>query len=160
MADNKAIITSTTPAGATVQKTITGISPYATNELIASLGSALNDFTDNTYGKTEKVTKVNCDAEEDDKQNPVLKLIDALGQDASTVRENTTFELAYTGNSTVYFTMLPATSTGTIELNATTEGGGIYKRVFRFTKGTSTKFALFSPETTAYNEAYIEYDFS
>ena len=145
--------------GKKLTKSITDISNDATNQQILDFAQGIVGVTNNYYDYTNKVTTTKIDSE-DDKQNPVLKLIDALGQDASTVRENTTFELAYTGNSTVYFTMLPATSTGTIELNATTEGGGIYKRVFRFTKGTSTKFALFSPETTAYNEAYIEYNFA
>ena len=117
MADNKAIITSTTPAGATVQKTITGISPYATNEQLATFGQMLNGLSNNTYGKTEKVTKVNCDAEEGGgKPVPTFTIRDSNNNDIEdggtynyTARSEIDFNFTYNGESEVFTTFSPPT---------------------------------------------------
>ena len=57
-----AVVTATANDGTIVRKTVDNINPLATDEQIASLGSAINSFTDNTYVKTEKVVRINCDA--------------------------------------------------------------------------------------------------
>ena len=62
MAKETLIITSTN-AGKTLQKTVTDINPAATNAQLATFGGMLNSLTTNTYGKTDRVRKVNCDTE-------------------------------------------------------------------------------------------------
>ena len=63
MADQKVILTSTNTSGQTLQKTLTDINPDASNEQLVQLGQKLIALTDNTYGKTDRVIKYNCDTE-------------------------------------------------------------------------------------------------
>ena len=63
MADSNIVITSTSPQGKVLQKTLTDINPDATNAQLATFGTMLNALTDNQYGKTVKITKVHCDVE-------------------------------------------------------------------------------------------------
>ena len=63
MADSNIVITSTSPQGKVLQKTLTDINPDATNAQLATFGTMLNALTDNQYGRTVKITKVHCDAE-------------------------------------------------------------------------------------------------
>lgn len=76
MAEQKLIISTTTPDGLDASKTISNINPEASNEKLAELGQKLNAFTDNTYGKTDRVIKYNCDTESGGgaKQTPTLSL--------------------------------------------------------------------------------------
>ena len=110
MADTKAIITATTPAGATVQKTITGINPDAHAAQLVSHGSALNAFTDNTYGKTEKVTKMHCDVEGGGKAVPTFYLTEfnqpsTITSATISVNTDTTFGIHYDGDATVFYSV-------------------------------------------------------
>ena len=79
MADSNIVITSTSPQGKVLQKTLTDINPDATNAQLATFGTMLNALTDNTYGKTTKITKVHCDAEAgggDTRPVPTLEVYD------------------------------------------------------------------------------------
>ena len=76
MATEQIKVTSTSPNASTSTKTITYTNPEATNEQLKQLGQKLNAFTDNTYGKTDRVITINCDTEsgDDGKQTPTLSL--------------------------------------------------------------------------------------
>ena len=63
MADQKVILTSTNTSGQTLQKTLTDINPDASNAQLKTFAQMLNNMTDNTYGKTDRVIKYNCDTE-------------------------------------------------------------------------------------------------
>ena len=76
MADQKVIITSTNTNGQTFQKTLTDINPDAGNTELKTFAQMLYAMTDNTYGKTDRVIKINCDTESGGggKQTPTLTL--------------------------------------------------------------------------------------
>ena len=63
MAEQKLIFSATTPDGLDASKTISNFNPDASNAQLAQLGQKLIAFTDNTYGKTDRVIKYNCDTE-------------------------------------------------------------------------------------------------
>lgn len=63
MAETKIVLTVADPQGKTIQKTYTGINPATSNTVLKTLGQKLNSLTQNVYGRTEKITKVHCDAE-------------------------------------------------------------------------------------------------
>ena len=65
MADTKMVLTATDAGGKTVQKTFTNINPATTNTVLKTLGQKINALTTNVYSRTEKITKVHCDAEAD-----------------------------------------------------------------------------------------------
>ena len=78
MAEQKIIINSTDTSGKAMQKTLTDINPDASNEQLSTFGQMLNNFTTNNYGKTERVIKVDCDAEAGGgKLTPTLQLLPA-----------------------------------------------------------------------------------
>ena len=62
MAKENIIITAT-KSGKTIQKSLTDMNPEATNAQLATFGTMLNALTTNTYQKTDRITKVNCDTE-------------------------------------------------------------------------------------------------
>ncbi len=62
MAKESVIITAT-KSGKTIQKSLTDMNPEATNAQLATFGTMLNALTTNTYQKTDRITKVNCDTE-------------------------------------------------------------------------------------------------
>ena len=76
MAEQKLIISTTTPDGLDASKTISNINPEASNEKLAALGQKLTAFTDNAYDRTDRVIKINCDTEGGGgaKQTPTLTL--------------------------------------------------------------------------------------
>ena len=63
MAEQKLIISATTPDGLDASKTISSINPDATNAQLAQFGQKVTALTDNTYGKTDRVITINCDTE-------------------------------------------------------------------------------------------------
>ena len=75
MAKENIIITAT-KSGKTIQKSLTDVNPEATNAQLATFGTMLNALTTNTYQKTDRITKVNCDTEPGGgaKQTPTLTL--------------------------------------------------------------------------------------
>lgn len=63
MANTQIIIDATDSNGRSVKKTVPNINPAATNSQLATFGNMFNQLTDNVYGNTTKITKVNCDTE-------------------------------------------------------------------------------------------------
>ena len=102
MSKSNIVITSTSPQGKTLQKTLTDINPAATNEQLATFGNMLNQLTDNVYGNTTKITKVNCDGEEGGgKALPTVTFTDT---DYTTPAESINFKIPPTqaGDVTIY----------------------------------------------------------
>ena len=58
-----AVITSTSQAGTKIQKTLTDVNAECTNEVIKTAGQMLNNLTTNTYERTDRIDKQNCDTE-------------------------------------------------------------------------------------------------
>lgn len=100
MADQKVIITSTNTNGQTLQKTLTDINPDAGNTELKTFAQMLNGLTDNTYGKTDRVIKYNCDTEAGGgKQTPTLQF-----WGGSTPFDKTSGTSVYKSNdTTLYF---------------------------------------------------------
>lgn len=74
MATTNITITSSDTNNNSVQKTITGINPDATSAQLVSAAQKIVALTDNTYVKTDRVDKTNCDTEASGKQTPTLTL--------------------------------------------------------------------------------------
>ena len=118
MAKENVVITSTKD-GKTLQKTLTDVNPAATNAQLATFGTMLNALTTNTYGKTDRITKVNCDTEPDGgsssvtKQTPTLTfsqnitLNNIAGMDAA---NGTSVTVTRSGDGQLY--IRPGTATG------------------------------------------------
>ena len=62
MAKTNVIVTST-DSGKSVQKSLTDINPAVNNDKLAQFGQMLIGLTTNTYQKTDRIIKVNCDTE-------------------------------------------------------------------------------------------------
>ena len=110
MANTQIIIDATDSNGRSVKKTVPNINPAATNSQLATFGNMFNQLTDNVYGNTTKITKVNCDTE----ANPparfgpikVYRLGDLENECTSLTFdelnrgwENSFFPIVYEGNS-------------------------------------------------------------
>ena len=57
------VITSTAPNGSKLQKTLTDVNASCSNAVLTSFSQQLNGLTNNTYEKTDRVDKQNCDTE-------------------------------------------------------------------------------------------------
>ena len=60
MAD-KIIVSATDQGGNSVQRTFDNVNPYATNAQLATFGSKIAALSENTYAKTDRVIRTNCD---------------------------------------------------------------------------------------------------
>ena len=74
MATTNITITSSDTNNNSVQKTITGINPDATSAQLVSAAQKIVALTNDTYVKTDRVDKTNCDTEASGKQTPTLTL--------------------------------------------------------------------------------------
>lgn len=148
-------IKSTTPTAQSQTTTISYVNPALTNAKLSELAHNLNALTENIYGEGQKVTTVNVDSEVD-KQTPTLKLTTG-GQDATTINGDgqTVYTLNYSGDGDVFFTILPQNTSGTIEFYT---NGTV--RSMQISKGTGTKFSMYSTETASYSAARIDYNFA
>ena len=61
MADTKIIVTSSDSNNSITQKTIPNINPDASSTALKTFGQKLTALTDNTYVKTDRIDKTNCD---------------------------------------------------------------------------------------------------
>ena len=110
MADSNIVITSTSPQGKVLQKTLTDINPAATNAQLATFGTMLNALTDNQYGKTVKITKVHCDAEAgggDTRPVPTLQIWNAQKTEVITTANSQNGQslavyIKYTGDGKIF----------------------------------------------------------
>ena len=109
MADQKIILTSTNPGGQTLQKTLTDINPDATNAQLKTFGQKLNALTNNTYGKTDRIIKYNCDTEEGGgSQTPTLTVPTSVSKadfEAAALGQAGTcysFNITYDGDATPF----------------------------------------------------------
>lgn len=62
MATKTSLIINSTYDGKTIQKTLTDINPAADNTALKTWGQMLNGLTTNTYVKTDRIDKTNCDS--------------------------------------------------------------------------------------------------
>ena len=74
MAKTSLIITSTDQLGKGLQKTVTDVNPDATSAQLVTFATKLNALTTNSYVRTDRVDKTNCDTEASGKQTPTLTL--------------------------------------------------------------------------------------
>lgn len=101
MATTNITITSSDTNNNSVQKTITGINPDATSAQLVSTAQKIVALTDNTYVKTDRVDKTNCDTEASGKQTPTL----TLSQSTVTLTGSnvyTTIPITYDGDGQLY----------------------------------------------------------
>lgn len=109
------IIVNSTNSGKVLQKTITNVNPNADNDKLATWGQMLTALTDNTYTKTDRVDKANCDTESD-KQTPTLQLRAGTGTtpltEVTITSKSTTGatgkRIYYDGDGEVYYRMYSA----------------------------------------------------
>ena len=132
-----------------MQKTLTDINPYASNEQLATFGQMLNSLSNSTYGKTEKVTKVNCDAESGGgKTAPTFTLVQGTtdiengGTYNFAANANVAFNLTYNGDSDVFVTYSPANGMDSIRR------GGTLDFAFGMPAGTFTVSSTFKKPRT------------
>ena len=93
----------TTYDGKTLQKTLTDINPAADNAALKTWGEMLNGLTQNTYVKTDRIDKTNCDTIRT-KQTPSLAF--KQGQASMFTRENLigggAMKMLYVGDGQLY----------------------------------------------------------
>ena len=98
------VVTSTDTNNKTITKTITNVNPDADNDKLATWGQMLTALTDNTYTKTDRVDKANCDTAPS-KQTATLTL-SPTSVTAATMNQGSTQNITYTYNgdaSTIQF---------------------------------------------------------
>lgn len=107
------IITSTAPGGTVKQKSFTDISPEASYEQLLAFSRAVNNLTDNTYGRTDKVTKVNVDnSSGGGKQTPTFTVSPSTISLADfTTNYLRTLTLSYDGDATRFWVNISGTGT-------------------------------------------------
>ena len=62
MATKTSLVINALSDGKAIQKTLTDINPAADNAALKTFGQMLNALTTNTYVKTDRIDKTNCDA--------------------------------------------------------------------------------------------------
>ena len=62
MATKTSLVITSTSEGKNLQKTLTDINPAASNSALKTWGEMLTGLTTNTYIKTDRVDKTNCDS--------------------------------------------------------------------------------------------------
>ena len=139
----------------TTTKSISDISPTATNTEIKTFGQRIAALTTNTYDQTNRVEVTNVDTEAT-KLTPELKLTQS-GNDIITVNGDgeTKYIVSYNGDGNIYYNLLPTLSYGVISFGQTGS-----TRFIQFTKGVATKVAIHTTETNNYQAATVEYDFA
>lgn len=151
-------------SGNALTSTISYVNPELTNAQLRELASNLNGLTTNNYDEGQKVTTVNIDSEEDNpKLTPTLKLVNASGEDETTLAKSEQYDfrsyVSYNGDGTVYFRQVPDNS----DLTMTTGRGNTSSvpatRYFRFLSGGATGFILYATETNTYKAVSVEYNF-
>lgn len=73
MATKTSLVITSSSAGKNLQKTLTDINPAASNSALKTWGEMLTGLTTNTYVKTDRVDKTNCDTVPV-KQTPTFEL--------------------------------------------------------------------------------------
>ena len=63
MAKTSLIITSIDQLGKSLQKTVTDVNPNATSAQLVTFATKLNALTTNSYVRTDRIDKINCDTE-------------------------------------------------------------------------------------------------
>ena len=63
MAKTSLIIESTNTSGKKIQKTFTDVNPEATSAELKTFAQMCNGLTSNTYVRTDRIDKINCDTE-------------------------------------------------------------------------------------------------
>ena len=101
MATTNITITSSDTNNNSVQKTITGINPDATSAQLVSAAQKIVALTDNTYVRTDRVDKTNCDTEASGKQTPTLTLAQST---VTLIGSNKTdyINITYTGDGQLF----------------------------------------------------------
>lgn len=140
MAEQKLIISATTPDGLDASKTISNFNPEASNAQLAQLGQKLTAFTDNTYGKTDRVIKYNCDTESGgSKLTPTFTLNKTTDTKANVCAGQNGF-VSYTINYTY-------DGDGQIFIHPDENAGGIGVSIYRPTNQLNI-CSIFSPAQT------------
>ena len=103
MADTKIIVTSSDSNNSITQKTIPNINPDASSTALKTFGQKLTALTDNTYVKTDRIDKTNCDSAVA-KLTPSLIITDDIpdGLVRSWCLEGRAIKVSYTGDGELY----------------------------------------------------------
>ena len=104
MASEKIIVSATDSGGNSVQRTFDNVNPEATNAQLAAFGSKIAALSENTYAKTDRISRVNCDSEAstlDTRPTPTLTVSNANFSCALNSIANTS--LSYSGDGTIIF---------------------------------------------------------
>ncbi|MBR0290173.1 MAG: hypothetical protein IJQ82_14445 [Selenomonadaceae bacterium] len=101
MAKTSLIITSTDQLGKGLQKTVTDVNPDATSAQLVTFATKLNALTTNSYVRTDRVDKTNCDTEASGKQTPTLTLAQST---VTLIGSNKTdyINITYTGDGQLF----------------------------------------------------------
>lgn len=103
MAKTSLIITSTDQFGKGLQKTVTDVNPDATSAQLVTFATKLNALTTNSYVRTDRVDKTNCDTEASGKQTPTFTLDKYTASASSIQNGNAYFKITYSGDGQIYF---------------------------------------------------------
>ncbi len=112
MASEKIIVSATDSGGNSVQRTFDNVNPDATNAQLAAFGSKIAAFSENTYAKTDRITRVNCDSEAGGgRQTPTLTVADTnWDYQRNTGNGTNSSAFTYNGDGTLYTTQPVCTS--------------------------------------------------
>lgn len=113
--------------GKHIQKTLTDINPAADNVALKIWGQMLNGLTTNTYVKTDRIDKTNCDTVEE-KLTPSLTLNEEIpeGITRTWALQGRAIKMAYTGDGELYIMNNDETSWATTFRTSPTSGLNLY----------------------------------
>ena len=97
MAETNFTLHSTDTNNYSVQKTFSGVNPYATSAALVETAKGFNRLTDNTYVRTDRIDKTKCDTESG-KATPTLTL-DPTTLPASSINSGSGIEISYSGDA-------------------------------------------------------------
>ena len=112
MASEKIIVSATDTGGNSVQRTFDNVNPDATNAQLVAFGSKIAGLSENTYAKTDRITRVNCDSEAGGgRQTPTLTVADTnWNYQRNDGNGTNSSAFTYTGDGTLYTTQPVCTS--------------------------------------------------
>ena len=142
------IIVNSTNSGKVLQKTITNVNPNADNDKLATWGQMLTALTDNTYTKTDRVDKANCDTESS-KPTPTLTL-SPTSVTAATMNQGSTQNITYTYSGDATTIQLGAPTETTYQITPVGGNKVAIKRIDQSISVVPGELIISFPETDNY----------